>query len=227
VQVAEDVFAVKYDADAAGGGQAALEEHRDGSELSFVVGLNDPASCFEGGGTRVAAVEPPLVVRPPEQGSCLSFCGRQPHGGVAVTRGTRYILAGFVRVVDDDLDSGSEEEVYDDLDSGSEEGEGEKEKGGEGKKEEAGGGEGVRLVECAPRANGRATSGAGGGGGDANAASATPAPAGSAAGGSFFHSYHGTETRDAIQTGGPFCDCDGAACAVKRRVLGGGSFTGT
>jgi hypothetical protein len=99
VLAAEDVFVVKYCAE--GGGQAGLEAHKDGSELSFVVLLNDK-SDFEGGGTAFLGDEEPLVVSPAEAGGCVSFCGLQRHAGLDVTKGSRYILAGFVRTFDDE-----------------------------------------------------------------------------------------------------------------------------
>ena len=94
--LADDVFVVKYDATQ----QASLGEHRDGSDISFIVLLNDPHG-FEGGGTAFAEVEPCLVVAPRQAGDCVAFCGRQLHAGATVTQGIRYILAGFLRVFDE------------------------------------------------------------------------------------------------------------------------------
>lgn len=94
----EDLFVAKYSADA----QRSLPSHRDGSELSFVVTLNDG---FVGGGTRfLPSKNPPpgasntTLVSPTSVGTAVLFCGRQWHEGVEITKGTRYILAGFVRV---------------------------------------------------------------------------------------------------------------------------------
>ena len=88
----------------AGGGaqrhQAALAAHRDDSELSFVLLLND-ADAFEGGGTEFLDWSPPFVAAPRERGTMASFCGLQRHAGRAIRSGTRFILAGFVRVFDD------------------------------------------------------------------------------------------------------------------------------
>lgn len=88
----EDLFLAKYSADK--GQQSVLQEHRDDSELSFVITLND---SFVGGGTRFGTQKDGIVVAP-ETGGGAFFCGRQLHSGAEVTEGTRYILAGFVRV---------------------------------------------------------------------------------------------------------------------------------
>ena len=55
---------------------------------------------FEGGGTAFPGASPPFTAAPRTAGACVSFCGLQRHAGLAVTRGVRYILAGFVRVHD-------------------------------------------------------------------------------------------------------------------------------
>ena len=110
----EDAFVVKYEA----GGQPGLGPHVDDSELSFNLLLSDP-SGFEGGGTRFCDV--PLgeaegetdeaesarrsgdregsrgVTVRPGRGEVITHYGRLPHEGVPITRGTRYIVAGFVR----------------------------------------------------------------------------------------------------------------------------------
>jgi hypothetical protein len=94
----EDLFLAKYSADK--GQQSALSQHRDGSELSFVITLNDPATDFTGGGTRfiMTNANKSLTLAPETAGTGVFFCGRQLHSGVEVKTGTRYILAGFVRV---------------------------------------------------------------------------------------------------------------------------------
>ena len=45
----EDMFVAKYDMK----GQKELREHRDGSELSFVLALNGSNNEYEGGGKRL------------------------------------------------------------------------------------------------------------------------------------------------------------------------------
>lgn len=88
----EDLFLAKYSSDE-GDGQISLPAHRDGSELSFVVTLNKE---FQGGGTQF--VHSKVTVAPDVPGTCVLFCGRLLHRGLKITKGTRYILAGFVRV---------------------------------------------------------------------------------------------------------------------------------
>ena len=84
-----DIFLIRYTA----GGQSALENHQDGSLFSFIMPLNDE---FEGGGTEFRGT----VVKP-KVGDAFLFCGQNFHKGVAVTRGTRYVLAGFLHSLED------------------------------------------------------------------------------------------------------------------------------
>lgn len=92
----EDMFVAKYSEH----GQVDLAQHRDGSELSFVVTLNDPISEFEGGGTMFVneSCDQHLTLSPKDTGSVLIFCGKHLHAGVPIVRGSRYILTGFVRM---------------------------------------------------------------------------------------------------------------------------------
>lgn len=87
-----DAFLVRYDA----GRQAHLPLHTDESMLSLTVVLNDG---FVGGGTFFAdlrrAVSPPI-------GHVIAFDGRALHGGEPIVRGTRYIVAAFLYVEDDE-----------------------------------------------------------------------------------------------------------------------------
>ena len=80
-----EVFIAKY----APSGQRSLAQHVDGSDFSFVVALNDG---FTGGGTKFVNGS----VKQPDMGSAVGFCGQTKHQGLAVTSGTRYILAGFM-----------------------------------------------------------------------------------------------------------------------------------
>ena len=78
--------------------QVALAPHRDDSVVSFVVPLNRMGRDFDGGGTEFVDWTPaPFVAAPELEGTMVSFCGLQRHAGRRITRGTRYILAGFVR----------------------------------------------------------------------------------------------------------------------------------
>lgn len=82
----KEIFIAKYTDD----GQRLLEEHIDASEFSFVIPLNDE---FEGGGTIFSETGDIVDAAP---GSALLFSGRQYHQGREVTKGTRYICAGFL-----------------------------------------------------------------------------------------------------------------------------------
>lgn len=81
-----ELFLVKYDMS----GQKQLRYHRDGSEFSFVIGLNDG---FEGGGTTFKCNGDTIVLG---VGDCLIFSGQNKHKGNKITSGQRYILAGFL-----------------------------------------------------------------------------------------------------------------------------------
>jgi hypothetical protein len=83
-----DQFVVKYSADA----QRSLAPHRDASSISYVVALND---AYEGGGTCFLG-EPQTSTRRLRSGEALLFCGKRLHEGKPVTRGTRYIVTGFL-----------------------------------------------------------------------------------------------------------------------------------
>jgi tetratricopeptide (TPR) repeat protein len=88
-----DAFCVRYEA---GASSNHLPIHTDESTHSFVLSLNDD---FDGGGTYL--FDQDITVRP-AKGSVLSFRGDQVlHGGEAVTRGVRYILAVFLYYDDD------------------------------------------------------------------------------------------------------------------------------
>ena len=88
-----DLFVVKYSADA----QRELALHRDVSQLSFNVLLNE-ASEFDGGGTYFERLDQTVQLR---RGQVLLHSGRLRHAGRPVTRGERYILVGFVTVDSD------------------------------------------------------------------------------------------------------------------------------
>lgn len=84
-----DGFIVKYDAK---GGQTELKPHRDGSVLSFNIALN-PASDFDGGGTWFNSLNDAVKI---DEGQIVSHASGVLHGGLGITRGTRYILVAFV-----------------------------------------------------------------------------------------------------------------------------------
>ena len=102
-----DVFVVKYTAGRGAAAQDAprpassMPKHRDWSELSFVIELSEAGVDFDGGattwfsgdGAAARTFRLPLL-----RGGAVLFCGRVPHAGAEVTRGSRFIVAGFVRV---------------------------------------------------------------------------------------------------------------------------------
>jgi hypothetical protein len=80
-------------------GQRSLEEHEDGSPYSFVLALN---SGFQAGGTTFTQLDgAPTIL--PNVGDAVVFHGRNRHAGAAITHGTRYILAGFLRYADQEF----------------------------------------------------------------------------------------------------------------------------
>ena len=85
-----DLFVVKYSAN----GQSFLDIHRDTSELSFIILLSDP-SDFEGGGTFYEVYNKTFKHK---KGEILFHCGKLRHSGLKITKGTRYILIGFLAV---------------------------------------------------------------------------------------------------------------------------------
>ena len=76
--------------------QASLPLHRDGSLLSFNILLNN-AAAFDGGGTYFELLD---TTYRGQQGDAVIHSGRLRHAGAEVTRGERYVLVGFVDVVD-------------------------------------------------------------------------------------------------------------------------------
>jgi len=91
----QDLFIVKYSLD----GQSHLNMHRDVSILSFVLQLN-PNTEFDDGGTYYKIHD--KTIRS-DIGDIVYHCGKLHHSGVKITRGIRYILAGFLNVTDSNL----------------------------------------------------------------------------------------------------------------------------
>ena len=84
-----DLFVVKYkDTE-----QNHLKMHHDGSFLSFNVLLSD-TSDFEGGGTYFDDGLTSYL----EQGDILIHSSRIKHAGLPITKGTRYLLVGFLNM---------------------------------------------------------------------------------------------------------------------------------
>jgi hypothetical protein len=89
-----DEFIVKYAVDGDDRSRDKLDAHRDGSLISYNILLND-ASEFAGGGTYFECINHTVT---PEQGTMVLHCGKLRHSGRKITRGTRYILIGFLDV---------------------------------------------------------------------------------------------------------------------------------
>lgn len=100
-----DAFVVRYQAQGGGSSSSCpyLPIHVDESTHSFVLTLNDHEN-FTGGGTYFCDWD--CLVSPTKPGVLVSFRGDSlRHGGNPVTRGERYILAGFLYYDDDDDDN--------------------------------------------------------------------------------------------------------------------------
>ena len=84
-----DLFVVKYKDNE----QNYLDMHHDGSFLSFNILLSDNAD-FEGGGTYFDDGLTAYL----EQGDILIHSSRIKHAGLPITKGTRYLLVGFLNI---------------------------------------------------------------------------------------------------------------------------------
>lgn len=81
-----EMFVAKYHMN----GQTDLKYHRDGSEFSFIVSLNND---YDGGGTYFDKNKKLYKL---EKGDCLLFSGQNRHCGKPIKSGERYILTGFL-----------------------------------------------------------------------------------------------------------------------------------
>eukprot|EP01038_Epipyxis_sp_PR26KG_P005959 gene5959-8212_t len=91
-----DLFITKYEANT---NQNGLNLHQDRSPWSFVIALNED---FVGGGTYFADSQ---KIWNPRKGGAVFFSGDHYHGGLPITEGIRYILAGFIEYGDNSFDS--------------------------------------------------------------------------------------------------------------------------
>lgn len=87
-----ELFLSKYDGDNSNK-QNKLDFHKDASEFSFVISLND---SYEGGGTFFKDINKNIKLK---KGECVIFCGQRYHSGSEVTKGKRYVVAGFINYV--------------------------------------------------------------------------------------------------------------------------------
>ena len=81
-----EMFIAKYHMN----GQKDLNFHKDGSEFSFIVTLNND---YEGGGTYFDKNKKLYKLK---KGDCLLFSGQNRHCGKPIESGERYILTGFL-----------------------------------------------------------------------------------------------------------------------------------
>ena len=88
-----DCFVVKYTGATDGAEQQKeLHAHKDQALISFTIGLNS-VSEYDGGGTYFEALDQTV---PTDAGHFTAFASTLVHAGVAVTRGTRYVLVLFL-----------------------------------------------------------------------------------------------------------------------------------
>ncbi|KAI8365110.1 hypothetical protein BD560DRAFT_436509 [Blakeslea trispora] len=87
-----DIFLIKYDAQ----GQTGLDLHSDGCLFSLTLLISHPDD-FEGGGTYYASIDKVIQL---DQGDCAHHNAHIMHSGVDITKGTRYVLVGFIDTID-------------------------------------------------------------------------------------------------------------------------------
>ena len=68
--------------------------HFDGGDVSFMLALS-PRSDYDGGGTQFDALANSSNILHLDQGDLVLFDANLFHEGVAITRGSRYLLVGF------------------------------------------------------------------------------------------------------------------------------------
>lgn len=88
------MFVVRYDHDR----RAFLSNHTDDADISINILLN---TNFEGGGTRFwnrEEEQPFAHVKPTKMGQMVTHSAKIHHEGMPTTKGTRYILVGFLSV---------------------------------------------------------------------------------------------------------------------------------
>jgi len=96
-------FIIRYTAQEGknkGKGFGGIGLHKDNSDISFILLLNDPKKDFSGGGTHFPILNKTIEL---EQGEVLVFSGQLVHGAVPITRGKRFVLSGFLTFSEDYL----------------------------------------------------------------------------------------------------------------------------
>lgn len=89
-----EIFVAKYQYNL----QNSLQKHKDGSEFSFIISLNDSRE-YEGGGTYFIDLKKNIKL---EKGDCLVFSGQNEHRGSKILKGKRYIITGFINYMKED-----------------------------------------------------------------------------------------------------------------------------
>lgn len=87
----KDLFIVKYDEH----GQNRLQIHQDSSSISFNIALNQYDVDYTAGGTYFALINDVIKI---DTGDILIHPSKLYHSGHAISKGTRYLLVGFVNV---------------------------------------------------------------------------------------------------------------------------------
>ena len=94
-----------------------LEDHRDGCEFSFVLGLNKMEDYAQGG--TMFTVDGSRALQ--GEGDLLLFSGQNEHRGVEISKGKRYILTGFVSLHEQNYCGKEIGKKFEDLESNPEE----------------------------------------------------------------------------------------------------------
>lgn len=84
--VTNEIFVVKYMMNK----QRFLKEHKDGSEFSFILALNNN---YKGGGTKLHYIDKIIKLNTSD---ILLFSGQHLHSGESITFGERWIVTGFL-----------------------------------------------------------------------------------------------------------------------------------
>tara|TARA_Y100000389_G_C17439742_1_gene507812 strand:+ start:1014 stop:1664 length:651 start_codon:yes stop_codon:yes gene_type:complete len=83
-----EIFIAKYEMN----GQKKLSTHKDGSEFSFIIALNDD---YKGGGTKFTDLNKKVKLN---VGSAVIFSGQENHKGISIKQGSRFIVTGFLNI---------------------------------------------------------------------------------------------------------------------------------
>lgn len=102
-----DLFIIKYEENK----QYELEKHKDGSFISFNILLNN-SNEFEGGGTLFELSNGEQITLKGNQGDLIFHRGNMVHSGLKITKGTRYLLVGFLNYLPE-FNNGLKNDLFD------------------------------------------------------------------------------------------------------------------